>query len=83
MTDRDRAAPDFGAVFTLPTTAARAETPEVHPRPYTPISAADAHESLLSGFQHDLGQLVAHMLGKAIPKGIRTVGELLHHLGGR
>jgi len=82
LTERDRVAPDFGAVFTLSPSEARAKTPGVSPRPYTPISAEDAHQSLLSGFQRDLGQLVSHMLGKAAPVGIRTVGELLRHLRG-
>ena len=82
LTDRDRVAPDFGAVFTLSPSEARVETPGVRPRPYTPISAEDAHQSLLSGFQRDLGQVVSHMLGKAAPVGIHTVGELLRHLGG-
>ena len=82
LTDRDRAAPDFGAVFTLPDANGRRDTPPVHPRPYTPISAAEAHESLLSGFQKALGHLIAHVTGREPPTGVQRIGELLRHLAG-
>jgi phospholipase C len=77
LTDRDRAAPDFSQVFTLSDADARRETPEVAAREYEPMSAADAHESLLSGFQRGLGDLAAHILKVDIPEGIEKVGHLL------
>jgi len=67
LTDRDRAAPDIGPVLTLTDAEARAVTPDIPPRPYTPISAGQAHEGLLSAFQKDLAGLVAHVLGKQLP----------------
>jgi len=80
LTDRDRHAPDIGHVLTLPEAAARHETPSFTPRPYQPLTAADAGEALLSGMQHGLGHLMAEALGRTLPAGIRRVGELLHHL---
>lgn len=80
LTDRDRAAPDFGHVLTLSAGDARLQTPTLIPREYAPLSAAEAHESLLSGMQHGLGHLIAHSLGRVLPAGITKVGELLHHL---
>jgi len=80
LTDRDAASPDFGHVLTLDPDEARMATPTFQPRHYQPLTAAQAHESLLSGMQHGLGQLIAHSLGRVLPAGIRKVGELLHHL---
>jgi phospholipase C len=82
LTDRDRAAPDFGAVCTLSEMDARRETPTLTPRTYTPISAAAAHNSLLSGFQKDLGRLLGHVLGRTVSTGITRVGDLLNALRG-
>jgi phospholipase C len=82
LTDRDRAAPDFAEVFTLPERDARTDTPAMVPRTYIPISAAEAHESLLSGFQKALGHLVAHLTGRPLPAGIHRIGDLLSHLKG-
>lgn len=78
--DRDRQAPDFSHVLTLPPSQARLETPAFVARPYVPLTAAQAHEGLLSGMQKGLGHLIAHALGKSLPAEIHRVGELLHHL---
>ena len=83
LTDRDAAAPTFDHVLTLPGSEARLETPAFQPRTYTPLTAAQAHESLLSGMQKGLGHLIAHGLGRVLPAGITRVGELLRHLDGR
>jgi phospholipase C len=80
LTDRDRAAPDFGHVLTLPEAKARRLTPAFTPRPYQPLTAAEAHESLLSGMQHGLGHLIADSLGRVLPAGLTKVGELLDQL---
>lgn len=80
LTDRDRRAPDFGHALTLAAGEARLETPAFVPRPYQPLTAAEAGEALLSGMQHGLGHLIADALGRTLPTGIRRVGELLHHL---
>jgi phospholipase C len=82
LTDRDRAAADFGAVCTLSEAEARRATPAMHPRPYTSISADAAHASLLHGFQKDFGRLIGHILGRPVSAGIKRVGELLRALGG-
>ena len=81
LTGRDRAAPDFNAVFTLAECEARLDTPEFEPRPYTPISSADAHEALLSGMQKEFAALVAHHLGNPLPGAVARVGEFLRHVG--
>lgn len=83
LTDRDAAAPGFGHVLTLGPDEARRVTATFQPRSYVPLSAAEAHESLLSGMQHGLGHLIAHSLGRILPAGITRVGELLRHLDGR
>jgi hypothetical protein len=77
LTGRDRAAPDFGAVFALGEREARLDTPAVTPRPYTPISSAGAHETPLSGMQQEFAALVAHHLGGRQPAAITKVGEFL------
>lgn len=77
LTDRDRAAPDFAAVFNLSERDARVDTPELSPRPYTPITAAQADGSLLNNFQKAFGHLIAHHRGLPPPHEARTVGELL------
>jgi phospholipase C len=82
LTDRDRAAPDFNAVFTLGEPEARLDTPAFEPRPYVPISSADANEALLSGFQKDLAGLIAHHLGGHLPEGVAKVGEFLRLVAG-
>jgi phospholipase C len=81
LTDRDRAAPDFGSVFNLPESEARDATPELNPRPYTPISVKEAHGSLLSTFQKALGHLFAHHKGVEPPHHAETVGDLVSHFG--
>jgi len=80
FTDRDRQAPDFSHVLTLPDAEARHATPTFTPRPYVPLSATQAGEGLLGGMQKGLGHLIADYLGKALPHEIQRVGELLHHL---
>lgn len=80
LTLRDRTAPDFAHVLTLGPEEARLEAPAFTARPYQPLSAAEAGESLLSGMQRGLGHLIADTLGRRLPEGLRTVGELFHHL---
>lgn len=82
FTDRDRAASDFGSVCALSEAEARRDTPALHPRPYSSISAEQAHASLLHGFQKDFGRLIGHLLGREVSAGIKRVGELLALLGG-
>ncbi|HVN76150.1 MAG TPA: alkaline phosphatase family protein [Thermoanaerobaculaceae bacterium] len=77
LTGRDRAAPDIGAVLMLSDAEARLETPDIAPRPYAPISSAQAHEGLLSAFQKDLARLVAHVLGKQLPDDATRVQDFL------
>ncbi|HEX9164395.1 MAG TPA: alkaline phosphatase family protein [Gemmatimonadales bacterium] len=82
LTDRDRAAPDLGGVHTLGTAEARKETPPVTARPYVPLSAEEAHDSILSGFQKGFGHLVAHLLGRDHPaEGVTRVRDLVGVLG--
>lgn len=80
LTDRDRAAPDVGEVFSLGREDARLETPSFTPRPYIPISVAAAHGSLLNGFQLELGRLIGRHRGRAVPQHVRTAGELFEAL---
>jgi phospholipase C len=77
LTDRDRAAPYISDVLTLADAEARVVTPEIAPRPYTPISAAQARDGLLSAFQKDLAGLVAHVLGKHLPPDASRVSDFL------
>ncbi|MCP5120468.1 MAG: phosphoesterase, partial [bacterium] len=67
LTDRDRAAPDFLDVLSLPPDKARLETPAFQPRPYSLPAASHANEAPLSDFQHDLVRSIAHRLGKDLP----------------
>ena len=62
LTNRDRAAPDIGSVFTLSDAEARRETPAMQPRPYKPLTAAQAGVGLLTGFQRDFHRLASHLL---------------------
>ncbi len=77
LTDRDRAAPDFGDVLSLPLNRPRTEPPAFQPRPYEPISESAAHEGLLSALQKDIFKLAAHKAGTALP-GLGKIGEALH-----
>jgi hypothetical protein len=80
LTDRDRAArPRWGCRY-LDATKARQETPAVTARPYVPLSADEAHDSILSGFQKGFGHLVAHLLGRDHPDNVSRVGELVNVL---
>jgi phospholipase C len=81
LTDRDRAAPDIGNVLTLAEGEARTKTPDVVARTYTPISAAQAHASILSGFQKGLAQLAGKVLGKTIPDELHKVEHFFAALG--
>jgi phospholipase C len=80
LTDRDRAAPDIGAVLTLTDEEARVETPDIAPRPYVPLSPDRAHDGLLSGFQRDLARLIAHVLGKPLLRDLTLVKEFFAHV---
>ncbi len=83
LTGRDRAAPDVGHVLSLPDASARRDTPAVTARPYVPLSAAAAHDSMLSGFQKGLGRLVAHLLGRDHPgHGVDRIRHLFDVLKG-
>ena len=81
LTDRDRAAPDFAEVITLSEAEARLETPAMRPRPFTPISAAAAHEGLLSAMQRELASLVAHVLGGKVEGELKTVADFYRAVG--
>ncbi len=65
LTDRDRAAPDIGSVFTLSESEARLDTPAMLPRPYAPITAQQAGVGLLTGFQKDFHRLCSDIINDA------------------
>ncbi len=80
LTDRDRAAPDIGAVLTLSGDEARTTTPDIAPRPYVPISEGQAHDGLLSGFQRDLAGLIADVLGKRLTRDLVRVKDFFEQV---
>jgi len=59
LTDRDRAAPDFGDVLSLPLDQPRRDRPTFQPREYEPIPEPEAHGGLLSALQKDIFGLAA------------------------
>ena len=83
LTGRDRAAPDFSAVFTLGEREARLDTPTLTPRPYTPISSSDAGETPLSGMQQEFASLVAHHLGSGLAGAVTKVRDFRRLAEGR
>jgi phospholipase C len=81
LTARDAAAPVFAHVATLGDAEARRETPAMQPRPYTPVSDAQAHESLLNGMQLEFGRLASHLLGRGVlGDAVKKVVHLLEAL---
>ena len=82
LTDRDRAAPDIGELFTLSESAMRVQTPAMAPRAYVPTSAAGADERPLHGLQQALAAFAAHVLGKQTTRDLRTVADVYRLMDG-
>jgi phospholipase C len=59
LTDRDRAAPDFGEVLSLPLDRPRRDRPTFQARQYEPIPEPDAYKGVLSVLQKDILGLAA------------------------
>lgn len=75
LTDRDRAAPDFAAVLSLPLDRPR-PAPTFTPRPYSPVPWAVALDGGLSSLHRDVLGLAACARGISID-GLATVGDVL------
>ncbi|MGD8376581.1 MAG: alkaline phosphatase family protein [Acidobacteriota bacterium] len=82
LTDRDRAAPDFLPVLTLPAEAPRLDPPAVTPRPYRRMPEPRARKAPLGHLAFQIAELSAALLGSALPaldKAEDLLDHLLHH----
>ena len=82
LTDRDKAAPDFGAVLSRNDDTPRRETPSFEPRPYTPMPEPKAHQAPLGHLGHQIADLLGAKRGQESPT-LETVGDAVRHFFNR
>jgi phospholipase C len=78
LTARDRAAPDFLAVLTLPADRPRRETPTIAPRPYVRLPVPKARTLPLGHLAFQIADLMAVVAGAGLPV-LDKVEDMMQH----